>query len=87
MASQKHWYADAGEDSQSLGSDDTEEELITQEEAEAIFRYECKEWIRNHSKELLDSPFKTAYKRPWTKKTSSKDFLTQTPKEKSGKGE
>jgi len=82
MASQKYWQDEIDAESESLG--DTEDELLTQEEAEAIFRFECKEWIRNHSEELLKSPFKTAYKRPWTKKTSSQDFLTKTNTEKNG---
>jgi len=85
MASQKHWqehieYSDSIE----LGSD-TEEDLLTKEEAETIFRQECREWIKSNQKELLNSPFKTAYKRPWTKKSSSAAFLTQTNSEKDGK--
>lgn len=95
MASQKHWQDEMTlSDSLELGSD-TEEDLLTKEEAETIFRQECREWIKNNQADLLKSPFKTAYKRPWTKKNSSKDLLnsskdllsSQTITEKTGKVE
>jgi len=66
MASQKYWQDDH---TQSLEDDD--DSMFTQEEAEAMFKYECKEWIKNNQEKLLESPFAKAYKKPWTKKTSS----------------
>jgi len=70
MASQKHWQDETETDS--IDIENTEDEdLITQEEAEAIFRFECKEWIRLNQKELLNSPFATAYKKPWMRKSET----------------
>jgi len=84
MASQKHWQDECLDEASHSIDESTEEDMLTQEEAEAIFRFECKEWIRNNSDQILSSPFKTAYKKPWTKKASSTDFLTQTNTEKNG---
>jgi len=70
MASQKHWQDDTQTDSIDIEHSD-EEDLITQEEAEAIFRFECKEWIRLNQKELLNSPFAGSYKKPWTRKSTT----------------
>jgi len=70
MASQKHWL-EATEESNSIDVDHEEDDLFTQEEAEAIFKFECKQWIINNQEKLLNSPFAQAYKKPWTKKTSS----------------
>lgn len=69
MASQKHWQDETGTDS--IDIEDSESDLITQEEAEAIFRFECKEWIRLNQEQLLNSPFAKAYKKPWTRKSST----------------
>jgi len=69
MASQKHWQDEV--ESNSIDLDISDDNLFTQEEAEAIFRFECKEWIKNNQEKLLNSPFANAYKKPWTKKTSS----------------
>lgn len=69
MASQKHWQDE--DETNSIDLDLDEDDLFTQEEAEAIFKFECKEWIKNNQEKLLNSPFAQAYKKPWTKKTSS----------------
>jgi len=72
MASQKHWQ-DETEDANSidLDLDHSDDNLITQEEAEAMFKFECKQWIKENQAKLLESPFAKAYNKPWTKKTSS----------------
>jgi len=69
MASQKHWQDEMISGSESLGSDTEEEDLLSKQEAEDIFRFECQLWIKNNSKEILNSPFKKAYKKPWQQKT------------------
>jgi len=72
MASQKYWQEkDDLDGSHSIDLEHDEDDLFTQEEAEAIFKFECKEWIKNNQEKLLNSPFAQAYKKPWTMKTSS----------------
>jgi len=85
MASQKHWQDECEDNSNSIDIEHSGDELLTAEEAEAIFRFECKQWIKEHQAELLNSPFKEAYKRPWTKKSSSTAFLKTTPTGNGGK--
>jgi len=86
MASQKYWQEETlDEASHSIDHSSSAEDLLTQEEAEAIFRFECKQWIKNNQEALLKSPFKTAYNKPWTKKSSSKDFVTPMNTEKKKK--
>lgn len=69
MASQKYWQDECADDN-SIDLDEEEEGTLTQQEAEAIFKYECKNWIANNQEKLLNSPFATAYKKPWTKKSA-----------------
>lgn len=77
MASQKHWQD--MDLSQDLGSEDTEEEYeLTHEQCEEIFVQECKKWLEQNAPKLVGTGFEKAHKLPWTKKTSSKDFLSQT---------
>jgi len=70
--SQKYWEDDVN----SLS--DTEDELFTKEEAEEMFKTECRLWIEQNQNKLIGTPFSQAYKKPWTKKTSSVDCVPKT---------
>jgi len=86
MASQKHWQDETETDSLDIEiSDGSEDDLITKDEAEAMFKFECKEWIRLNQKELLNSPFATAYKKPWTRKSTTWTDLNAEKKEREKK--
>lgn len=55
-------------------ADSMEDDLITKEEAKALFKFEVRQWIKNNQSELLGSPFAQAYKKPWTKKSSTSSW-------------
>lgn len=79
--SQKYWE----EDICNISDDEDPGDLIAQEEAEAIFRAECRLWLEQNQSKLLGSPFAGAYKKPWTKKSSSTDSSQKITTETGGR--
>lgn len=77
--SQKYW-----DESIDLGDEDSEE-LMTREEAEELFKTEVRLWLEKNQSKVLGTPFAQAYKKPWTKKSSSANFLETTDSVNGGK--
>lgn len=83
MSSQKYWESECADDIDIEHSDDGG--ALTQDECEELFKEECRLWIQNNQSKLLGSPFATAYKKPWIKKTSPVDCSSTTTSENGSK--
>lgn len=77
MASQKYWQ-DEGREDLSIDLDDDMAEL-DHEECEAIFREECRQWLKDNSTKVLGTPFANAYKKPWVKKPATIETMVDVP--------
>lgn len=69
--SQKYSYAISSkstewDDDQETLSDDGD--MFTQEEAEHMFRDECRKWLKENGSKLTAPGWENAYKKPWIQK-------------------